>query len=92
MGAPQAQTSEAPAPCVRRSVRRRTQGAGISLSFACGGSLVLASPAHAYLDPGAGSMLAQLAAAGFAGLAVLLRLYWGRIKARLKGGPADKKP
>lgn len=61
------------------------------MTSATAARLVLAaSPAHAYLDPGAGSMLAQLAAAGFAGLAVLLRLYWGRIKARLKG--ASKPP
>ena len=53
--------------------------------------LLAARPAHAYLDPGAGSMLAQLAAAGFAGVAVLLRMYWGRIKDRLKGG-APKPP
>ena len=48
--------------------------------------------AHAYLGPGAGSMLGQLAAAGFAGVAVLVRMYWGRIKARLKGAPPDKSP
>lgn len=54
--------------------------------------LAAAAPAHAYLDPGAGSMLAQLAAAGFAGVAVLVRLYWGRIKERLKGAPPPKQP
>lgn len=43
-----------------------------------------AAPAHAYLDPGAGSMLAQLAAAGFAGLVVLVKLYWGRIKDKFR--------
>lgn len=46
-----------------------------------------AVPAHAYLDPGAGSMLAQLAAAGFAGLAVLLKMYWGRLTERFKKKP-----
>ena len=51
--------------------------------------LLPAAPAHAYLDPGAGSMLAQLAAAGFAGIAVLVRMYWSRIVAKLKG---EKKP
>ncbi|TBR16988.1 hypothetical protein EPO15_17925 [bacterium] len=54
-------------------------------------ALVLAFPgtAHAYLDPGGGSMLAQLAAAGFAGLVVLVRMYWARIVAKFKG---EKKP
>lgn len=51
--------------------------------------LILPSTAHAYLDPGGGSMLAQLAAAGFAGIAVLVRMYWARIVAKFKG---DKKP
>lgn len=51
--------------------------------------LLAAAPAHAYLDPGSGSMLAQLAAAGFAGVAVLIRMYWARIVARFKG---QKKP
>lgn len=54
--------------------------------------LLAAAPAHAYLDPGAGSMLAQLAAAGFAGVVVLVRLYWGRLKERLKGAPPPKQP
>ncbi|MBI5595443.1 MAG: hypothetical protein HY928_05070 [Elusimicrobia bacterium] len=38
-----------------------------------------AAPARAYLDPGSGSMLVQLAAAGFAGLVVLIKLYWKRL-------------
>ena len=36
-------------------------------------------PAHAYLDPGAGSMFLQLLLGGLAGLAVLLKLYWQRL-------------
>ncbi|MBI2363141.1 MAG: hypothetical protein HYV15_07140 [Elusimicrobia bacterium] len=42
-----------------------------------------AAPAAAYLDPGSGSMLVQLAAAGFAGLVVLIKLYWKRLKAKV---------
>ena len=37
-------------------------------------------PAHSYLDPGAGSMLAQLIMGGVAGLMVLIKLYWGKFK------------
>ena len=33
-----------------------------------------------YLDPGAGSMLLQALAGGVAGLAVVGKLYWARIK------------
>ncbi len=37
--------------------------------------------AHAYLDPGTGSMILQLLLGGIAGMAVVLKLYWHRLKA-----------
>lgn len=37
------------------------------------------SSAHAYLDPGTGSMILQIILGGVAGLMVALRLYWHRI-------------
>ena len=44
------------------------------------GTLIMAPiPAHAYLDPGTGSMFLQLLLGGVAGLAVLLKLYWQRL-------------
>ena len=46
--------------------------------------LLLARPAYAYIDPSAGGMLIQLLTGGVAGLAVLGRLYWGRIKNTLR--------
>jgi hypothetical protein len=36
------------------------------------------TPAQAYLDPGAGSMLLQLLLGGAAGVALVGRLYWHR--------------
>ena len=42
--------------------------------------LVLAPNAEAYIDPSAGGMLVQLLLAGTAGVAVLGKLFWGRIK------------
>jgi len=39
------------------------------------------APAHAYLDPATGSILLQGLIAGVAGLVVVLRLYWQRLKA-----------
>jgi hypothetical protein len=41
----------------------------------------LAPQAHAYLDPGSGSMMIQLVLAGVAGLGVAIRVYWRRILA-----------
>ena len=45
--------------------------------------LLVANSAHAYLDPGSGSMLLQLVLGGIAGLAVLIKLYWHRFLALL---------
>ena len=42
-------------------------------------SFVFPQTAHAYLDPGSGSMLLQLVLGGVAGLAVLVKLYWQRL-------------
>jgi hypothetical protein len=49
-----------------------------------------------YLDPGSGSLLVQLLAAGLlGGVGILIKTFWGRIKAFLKGekyippAPAD---
>jgi hypothetical protein len=46
--------------------------------------------AEAYIDPSAGGMLIQALLAGTAGVAVLGKLFWGRIK-RLFGA-ADPEP
>ena len=45
------------------------------------GAIGIAAPeAHAYLDPGAGSMLLQVLLGGLAGVGVLAKLYWRRIR------------
>ena len=43
----------------------------------------------AYLDPGAGSMILQALAGGIAGLVVMGRLYWGRVKRAFRFGRSD---
>lgn len=40
-------------------------------------------PAHAYIDPGSGSMLLQILLGGFAGVAVAAKLYWRNISSFL---------
>lgn len=47
-------------------------------------------PAFAYVDPGAGSMMLQALLGGVAGLAVIGRLGWHRVKQMLRGGNPDK--
>jgi hypothetical protein len=42
--------------------------------------LLMATPAYAYVDPGTGSLLVQIVTGGVAGLFVLGRLWWSRIK------------
>lgn len=42
--------------------------------------LVIAErPAHAYIDPGSGSLLLQLVLGGVAAVWVAVRLYWRRV-------------
>ena len=47
-------------------------------------SFIIANPAYAYLDPGAGSVILQGIIAGIVGLLVVLKLYWHRILVFLK--------
>jgi hypothetical protein len=52
----------------------------LSLALLTGWCVLLAErPAEAYLDPGSGSMLLQVLLGGVAGVAVIAKLYWGRL-------------
>ena len=42
------------------------------------------APAHAYVDPGSGSMFVQLVLGGVAGIAVAIRIYWRRLVGRFR--------
>jgi hypothetical protein len=42
--------------------------------------LVPPKTAHAYLDPGTGSILLQVLIGGVAGLGVIVKLYWHRLR------------
>jgi hypothetical protein len=52
---------------------------------------VMERPAHAYVDPGSGSMLLQLLLGGIAGVAVAVRMYWQRLRAFF-GSRSDTTP
>ena len=73
-----------------RRVTARRHGRMAAVATLAGLWLALsAAPAAAYIDPGTGGMLLQLLLGGFAGMAVIGRLYWHRIRAatqRIFGG------
>lgn len=57
----------------------------LTIRIACGVLLisgVFTPEAHAYIDPGSGSVLLQLILGGIAGIGVVAKLYWGRVKER----------
>jgi hypothetical protein len=63
---------------------------GTALTAVFGGLLILASattPAFAYLDPGAGSMLLQGILAAVAGSVFALKQYWRRVASLLRRKP-----
>ena len=63
---------------------------GTALTAVVGGLLILASattPAFAYLDPGAGSMLLQGILAAAAGSVFALKQYWRRVVCLLRRNP-----
>lgn len=43
-------------------------------------SIILIKNIHFYLDPGSGSLIAQLLAGGFLAAGVLIRVFWQQIK------------
>ncbi|GKS57341.1 hypothetical protein YTPLAS18_08680 [Nitrospira sp.] len=43
-------------------------------------SVATVQPASAYVDPGSGSILLQLILGGIAGIGVVAKLYWQRLK------------
>lgn len=53
----------------------------VLLSFSL--SLLFPSPAHAYLDPGTGSVILQVVLAGILGAVFTLKSYWRAVKASI---------
>lgn len=47
-------------------------------------SSIFAPGAHAYIDPGSGSVLLQLLLGGIAGIGVVAKLYWEQDKTRCR--------
>lgn len=72
---------------------RSSHGRGLGTAWAGGLAviwvLVLAQDAYAYIDPSAGGMLVQLLLAGTAGVAVLGKLFWYRIRRAIGMAPPE---
>lgn len=51
---------------------------------------VLTSSAHAYLDPGTGSMILQVLLGGVAGIALAGKLYWHKLRSLIGLGTAEE--
>ena len=45
------------------------------------------SPAHAYLDPGTGSIIIQAVVASVVGVLAVTRMYWSRLKGIVRRDP-----
>ena len=55
-------------------------------------TLLAASPAYAYLDPGTGSILVQALLAGLAVASAAVAAFWTRIRQLLTRGPRPDPP
>lgn len=65
----------------RPEIRRRV----VLFAVVCLIMCLIPVPAFAYVGPGSWSLLAQLILGGLAGLLVVLRVFWSRIKSILLG-------
>jgi membrane associated rhomboid family serine protease len=55
------------------------------LGFAVLALMIGSGSAQAYLDPGTGSIILQAVIGGIAGGLVLMRIYWAKVKAFVRG-------
>lgn len=78
-----------PGVIVRTGREKVMQRRGVLFFVLVWMSVVFPPTAHAYLDPGSGSMLLQVILGGAAGLAVLIKLYWQRVLLLFGIGPAE---
>ena len=78
----------------RKTARRTNDRAMLAtaLALAVWWVAVLAPKAEAYIDPSAGGMLVQLLLAGTAGVAVLGKLLWSRLKRVFGASDSDQRP
>ncbi|HBK80257.1 MAG TPA: hypothetical protein DDZ83_11425 [Nitrospinae bacterium] len=73
---------------------KSTQLASQFLILLCAVAALWAIPttAHAYIDPGAGSLILQVLLGGIAGVLVLLKTYWRRFTGGGESGNQSEDP
>ena len=76
-----------PIPPAVAGPRGPVRGLSVLLALALA-SVPVAMPALAYVDPAASSLILQVVLGGIAGLGVLLRLFWGRIRRWVRREPS----
>jgi hypothetical protein len=57
----------------------------VSICTALAISMIVTSDAHAYLDPGTGSLLIQMLIASVVGAGVVIKIYWRKIRTFVGG-------
>lgn len=78
---------------MRDRAKLRTPGRRIGLALAIGLAVQLyPRDALAYIDMSAGSIVLQAGIASFLGIVYTVKLYWGELKARLRGAPPEVGP
>ncbi len=78
---------------MRDSAKLRTPGPRIGLALAIGLAVQLyPRDALAYIDMNAGSIVLQAGIASFLGVLYTVKLYWGELKAWLRGAPPQVEP
>ena len=64
----------------------------LRVSFVLAAFLLIAPTAHAYLDPGTGSMLISALIGLFAAVALALKMFWYRLVGLFRGKGRDIRP
>jgi hypothetical protein len=74
------------------SMHRRSQFNSGAIAALATIAILMPAIAQAYVDPGTGGLLVQLVTGGIAGVAVLARLYWRRLKGAIFPGHTKETP
>lgn len=74
----------------RRTKIRLYRGAELIVWIIAAASFLPTRPAHAYIDPGSGSIIIQVIIGAFFGAAYILKRFWRNIAGWFKGRKQDK--